>query len=493
MISSQDDSAMSVEIDHRQQTALPLCVDLDGTLIHGNLLWECMVLLLKSNAACLLLVPFWLLTGGRANLKHQLARKTRLEPKNISYNQELIEFLRTEHERGRQIVLATASDQQLAERIAAHTGLFDHVYGTRDGRNLKGRTKADFLLATFGKRAFDYAGDSSSDMPVWRVANAAYVVGPKATADRVASVTEVRRWFPRKDRNLTCWSRAIRIRHWSKNLLMLAPLLLAHRLAWSSLLTTFLGMVLFGLCSSGVYILNDLLDLHSDRAHPWKSSRPFATGELSIISGIVTSLLLLGVALGLGTMILNGRFAGALALYAIIAIWYSLRLKRIAIFDVFVLSSFYTFRIWAGALITDTPLSQWFLGFSLFFFLSLAMAKRYSELVHAAELADSGNSGRSYRAEDRELLMNIGMASCFSAIVILSLYVHSNEVLALYPRPELLLLTCPLILYWTCRIWLKAHRGELNEDPVNLALRDPVSYCVAAVGLAIMLASSYRL
>jgi 4-hydroxybenzoate polyprenyltransferase len=274
---------------------------------------------------------------------------------------------------------------------------------------------------------------------------------------------------------------------------MLAPLLLAHRLAWSSLLTTFLGMVLFGLCSSGVYILNDLLDLHSDRAHPWKSSRPFATGELSIISGIVTSLRLLGVALGLGTMILNGRFAGALALYAIIAIWYSLRLKRIAIFDVFVLSSFYTFRIWAGALITDTPLSQWFLGFSLFFFLSLAMAKRYSELVHAAELADSGNSGRSYRAEDRELLMNIGMASCFSAIVILSLYVHSNEVLALYPRPELLLLTCPLILYWTCRIWLKAHRGELNEDPVNLALRDPVSYCVAAVGLAIMLASSYRL
>ena len=464
-----------VETAHRQRAILPLCVDLDGTLIHSNLLWECIVLLLKTNAACLLLVPFWLMTGGRVNLKRQLARRALLEPENLPYNRELLEFLRTEHERGRQIVLATAADQQLAERIATHTAVFEHVYATRDGENLKGRRKADFLLAEFGNRAFDYAGDSSADMHIWRVANAAYVVGPKETADRVASVTEVRRWFPRERGDLTCWSRAIRIRHWSKNLLMLAPLLLAHRLSWHPLLTAFLGMVLFGLCSSGVYILNDLLDLHSDRAHPWNNLRPFATGELSIISGIMTAFLLLGIALGLGATVLNGRFAGALALYAVIAIWYSLRLKRIAIFDVFVLSSFYTFRIWAGALITDTQLSQWFMGFSLFFFLSLAMAKRYSELVHAPELADHGDSGRSYRAGDRDLLMNIGMASCFSAIVILSLYVHSSEVVKLYRRPGLLLFMCPLILYWICRIWLKAHRGELNEDPVSLALRDPVS------------------
>jgi 4-hydroxybenzoate polyprenyltransferase len=274
---------------------------------------------------------------------------------------------------------------------------------------------------------------------------------------------------------------------------MLLPVLLAHRLSWHTLLLTLLGVVLFGLCSSGVYVLNDLLDLHSDRRHPWKNARPFATGELSIASGIVTSFLLMGGALGLGTFLLNGAFAGALALYAVIATWYSLRLKKIAIFDVFVLSSFYTIRIWAGALITGTPLSQWFLGFSLFFFLSLAMAKRYSELMHAAELVNSGASGRSYRAGDRDLLMSIGMASCFSAIVILSLYVHSNEVMALYERPGLLLLLCPLILYWTCRIWLKAQRGELDEDPVTLAMRDPVSYGVAAVGAAIMLLSSIRL
>jgi 4-hydroxybenzoate polyprenyltransferase len=493
MLSPDQNPAGCVDADPGRQAALPLCVDLDGTLIHGDLLWECIVLLLKKNPFSLLLLPFWLVSGGRANVKRQAARRVSLEPGNIAYNREVLDFLQAEHRRGRPLVLVTAADQQLAEAVAAHTGLFHRVHGSREGQNLKGRAKAELLRATFGVRGFDYAGDSSSDMHVWSISSGAYVVGSETTAERAASVTEVRRWFPRRKRDLSCWTRAIRVHHWSKNLLMLVPILLAHRLSWQTLLLTLVGTLLFGLCSSGVYILNDLLDLHSDRAHPWKSTRPFATGELSIASGIVTAALLFGASLGLGTVLLNGAFAGALAFYAVIATWYSLRLKKVAVLDVFVLSSFYVIRIWAGALITATPLSQWFLGFSLFFFLSLAMAKRYSELVHAADLADSGNSGRSYRAGDRALLMSIGMASCFSAIVILSLYVHSNEVMVLYRRPELLLLLCPLILYWTCRIWLKAQRGELNEDPVTLAMRDPVSYGVAAAGLAIMLSSSIRL
>ena len=493
MLSPDQNPAGCVDADPDRQAALPLCVDLDGTLIHGDLLWECIVLLLKKNPFALLLLPFWLVSGGRANVKRQLAKRVSLKPGNIAYNREVLDFLETEHRRGRSLVLVTAADQELAEAVAAHTGIFHRVHGSREGKNLKGRAKAELLCSIFGERGFEYAGDSPSDMHVWRISNGAYVVGSETTAERAASVTEVRHWFPRRQGNLSCWSRAIRVHHWSKNLLMLVPILLAHRLSWHTLLLTLVGTVLFGLCASGVYVLNDLLDLHSDRAHPWKNTRPFATGELSIASGLAAAALLLGAALGLGTVLLNGAFAGALALYAVIATWYSLRLKKVAILDVFVLSSFYTIRIWAGALITATPLSQWFLGFSLFFFLSLAMAKRYSELVHAAELADSGNSGRSYRAGDRMLLMNIGMASCFSAIVILSLYVHSNEVMVLYRRPELLLLLCPLILYWTCRIWLKAQRGELNEDPVTLAMRDPVSYGVAAAGLAIMLSSSIRL
>ena len=493
MIPSDRKASSCADAGSGQTAALPLCVDLDGTLIHGDLLWECLVLLLKSRPFCLLLVPFWLMSGGRAGLKRQVAQRVSLQPANIVYNREMLEFLESERSRGRVLVLVTASDQQLAEAVAAHTGLFQCVHGSREGKNLKGRTKAEFLRDVYGNRGFDYAGDSSSDMHVWRIASGAYVVGSETTAERAASVTEVRRWFPRRRGDLNCWSRAIRIHHWSKNLLMFVPVLLAHRLGWRTMLLTSFGVVLFGLCSSGVYVLNDLLDLHSDRAHPWKNTRPFATGELSIASGVLTALLLLAAALGLGAWLLNGDFAWVLALYAVTATWYSLQLKKIAIFDVFVLSSFYSIRIWAGALITATPLTQWFLGFSLFFFLSLAMAKRYSELVHAAALAESGNSGRSYRAGDRNLLMNIGMASCFSAIVILSLYVHSNEVTDLYARPGLLLLLCPLILYWSCRIWLKAQRGELDEDPVTLAMRDPVSYGVAAAGACILLLSSLRL
>ena len=286
MLSSDHNPAGCVDADPGRPAALPLCVDLDGTLIHGDLLWECIVLLLKKNPFCLLLVPFWLVSGGRAKVKRQLAQRADLEPGNMAYNRELLEFLQAEHRRGRTLVLATAADQQLAETIAAHTGLFHRVHGSREGQNLKGRAKAGFLGETFGIHGFEYAGNSLSDMHVWRISGGAYVVGSEATAERAASVTQVRRWFPSRKRDLNCWSRAIRIHHWSKNLLMLIPILLAHRLTWHALLLTLLGVVLFGLCSSGVYILNDLLDLHSDRAHPWKSKRPFATGELSIASGL---------------------------------------------------------------------------------------------------------------------------------------------------------------------------------------------------------------
>jgi 4-hydroxybenzoate polyprenyltransferase len=483
--------ASSVISNGSREPSIPLCVDLDGTMIRGNLLWESVVLLLKHHTVWLFLVPWWLLIGGRPRLKRELAQRSPVDPVDLPYNQELLDFLKRERQGGRQIVLITASDQVLAQQIGTHTAVFHEVHGTSAGNNLKGRKKAEFLCTKFGERGFDYAGDSPSDMPVWRVANAAYVVGTEVTVAQVAAVTEVLGWFPGGTGISGDWWRALRISHWSKNLLMFAPLLLAHRMGWQPLLRILLGIVLFGLCSSGVYVLNDLLDLHSDRAHPWKRSRPFAAGDLSITSGIAASLVLLASAVGLGAVLLSARFAGVLVLYVITTTWYSLHLKRIALLDVFVLSIFYSFRIWAGALVASVPLSQWFMGFILFFFLSLAMAKRYSELVQAAELTDSGNSGRNYRTADRALLMNIGIASCFSAIVILSLYVHSTEVMALYRRPGLLLILCPLVLYWTGRIWLKASRGELNEDPVTLAMKDAVSYYVAAASVAVILLSSW--
>ncbi len=464
-----------------------LCVDLDGTLIRGDLLWECVLALLKARPITLFLLPVWLLRG-RAYVKHQLACRVQLDPARLCYRGPVLDLLREERARNRRIALVTAANCELAASVSRHLGLFDEVHGSDDRLNLKGPAKAALLSERFGVCGFDYMGDSASDVAVWRYARAAYVVGTPVRAREAAAVTELKANIVTDRASWRTWVNALRGHHWAKNLLLFLPLALSHHLTVAPILRTVAGFVLFGFCASGIYILNDLLDLHSDRQHPWKRERPFAAGEISIPEGLSASFALLGSALGVG-LLFHLQVALVLLGYASLTMLYSLYLKKIALLDVFVLSSFYSFRILAGALISSTPLSQWFLAFSLFFFLSLAMAKRYSELLHANDLVASGNSGRGYRVDDRELLLSLGVGSSFSAVVILSLYVHSPEVRVLYVSPEYLFLLCPIVLYWLSRTWLLAHRGELREDPVTLAIRDRVSYAVALASAVVIAAS----
>jgi 4-hydroxybenzoate polyprenyltransferase/phosphoserine phosphatase len=464
-----------------------LCVDLDGTLIRGNVLWECVLVLLKTRPIALLLVPFWLLAG-RAALKRHLAARTHLNPARLPYRQQVLELIQQEKASGRRIALVTAADRELAEAIASYLGLFDEVHASDGQLNLKGANKAAFLAQHFAQTGFEYVGDSAADVEVWRNARAAYVVGTQTRAGQAAAVTTLKGTMLEPRTSFRTWINALRGHHWAKNSLLFLPLALSHNLALESIARTFLGFALYGFCASGLYILNDLLDLHSDREHPWKKARPFAAGEISIPEGLLASLVLLCSALGLG-FLLDVHFGFALLGYATLTMLYSLYLKKIALLDVFVLSSFYSFRILAGALISATPLSQWFLAFSMFFFLSLAMAKRYSELLHASDLVNTGNSGRSYHTGDRELLLSLGVGSSFSAVVIFSLYVQSQDVRLLYSTPEFLLLLCPIVLYWLSRNWLLAHRGELKEDPVTLAIRDPVSYGVALASAVVIAVS----
>ena len=471
-----------------------LCVDLDGTLIRGNVLWECVLVLLKSRPITLLLLPFWLLAG-RASLKRHLAARTHLNPARLPYREQVLELIQQEKATGRRVALVTAADRELAEAIASYLGLFDEVHASDGKLNLKGANKAAFLAQHFIQTGFDYVGDSAADVEVWRNARAAYVVGNEARAKQAAAVTTLKGTIQSRasfrtsfGSSFRAWTNALRGHHWAKNLLLFLPIALSHNLAVEPIVRTLTGFALYGLCASGLYILNDLLDLHSDREHPWKKERPFAAGDISIPQGLLASLILLSSALGLG-FLLNAKFGFALIGYATLTMLYSLYLKKIALLDVFVLSSFYSFRILAGALISATPLSQWFLAFSMFFFLSLAMAKRYSELLHASDLVSAGNSGRGYHTGDRELLLSLGVGSSFSAVVIFSLYVQSQDVRLLYSSPEFLLLLCPIVLYWLSRNWLLAHRGELKEDPVTLAIRDPVSYGVALASAAVIAAS----
>jgi 4-hydroxybenzoate polyprenyltransferase/phosphoserine phosphatase len=468
-------------------TSPVLCVDLDGTLIRGDLVWECVLAVLKTRPLTLFLLPFWFVSG-KVQAKRHLAKSAHLDAARLPYRGEVLDLLEKEREQGRKTVLVTGADHELAELVAAHLGLFDEVHATNGQVNLTGRNKAAFLAERFQGPGFDYMGDSAADLAVWSKARGAYVVGSKRRIRQAAEVADVRVAILDRPASAITWINALRGHHWAKNLLLFLPLALAHTLLPALILRTFMGFLLFGGCASGLYILNDLLDLHSDREHPWKKQRPFAAGEISIPQGLLASVILLCGALGSG-FVLRRQFGFALLGYAALTMWYSLQLKQIAVLDVFVLSSFYTFRLLAGALLSNTPLSQWFLAFSLFFFLSLAMAKRYSELVHAGVLLKSGNSGRGYLADDRELLLSLGVGSSFAAAVILSLYVHSQDVRVLYVSPQFLFLLCPIVLYWMSRTWLLAHRGELREDPVTLAIRDRVSYGVACATALVIAAS----
>lgn len=477
-----------VAFDTPAAVQAPLCVDLDGTLLHGDILWEGIVSLFRTAPLALFWLPFWLMSG-MARLKEEVARRGHVDVTTLPYHAEVMSFLISQREQGRTVILATAAEIGLAQRVADHLGVFDGVYATEEGRNLRGEAKAHRLREEFGEGGYDYIGDSPADVPVWKSSRAALVVGNQDMVRKAQAVAKVDAVFDSRPASLQTWLSALRIHHWVKNALLFLPLLLAHRFDVEGIRSTTIAFLLFGCCASSIYIVNDLLDLHSDRAHPWKSKRPFASGQTSIPDGLLISGLL-AMATVVSGFLLNVQFGVVLVLYILTTLLYSVYLKKIVLLDVFVLSGFYVVRIWAGAVAASVPLSDWFLAFSLFFFLSLATAKRYSELVHAGGLVGSGKSGRAYVEADRALLMPLGVGSAFASVIILALYEHSQELLLFYRRPEALLLICPIILYWLSRVWLKAGRGELDDDPLTLSIHDPATYAVAAVILSVMLYSA---
>lgn len=469
---------------------LPLCVDLDGTLVKTDLLFESLLVLLKAKPWALFLIPWWMIRG-RAFLKNELATRVRLSVETLPYRQDVLQFLREERESGRKLLLVTASHQMMAEQVAAFVGGFTEVYGSQGQVNLKAKRKAEFLEARLGKGNFDYLGDSYADLPVWIAARSAYVVGSQRLAKNAALTTPVERVFDVQRPSFIAWARSLRLLHWAKNLLVLLPVMLAHTLQWSAWRDSLIGFLLFGCCASGVYIFNDLFDLHSDRRHPSKSARPFAACEFPLWVGALQSAVLIGVSL-LTALFVNRQFTAILLVYTVLTFAYSWKLKKIALLDVFVLSSFYTIRIWSGGLISATPVSDWLTAFSMFFFLSLAMAKRHSELECAGHLVEQGDSGRGYLLKDRELLSMFGIASSFASVVILCLYVRSAEVNILYGNPAQLLWLCPVVLYWLSRVWLLATRGELDVDPVLFAVRDRVSWVLGLTAIAILAIAGSR-
>ena len=471
-----------------REPAIPLVVDMDGTLIDSDTLFEGLVQLWKKKPQYSAMFPLWLMRG-RAGFKKVLADTSALDATPLPYNRALIEHLR-EVKQTRPVILCSAADHRYANAVAQHLNLFDDVIATEGGVNLKSAAKAQELVKRFGKGGFDYAGNDSADLAVFAEARRALVVNPTASLERKFSEIPNADRFPeapRKSELSELW-RALRPHQWVKNLLVYVPLLaVVSDAPASAFLAATLAFVAFSMIASSVYLLNDLLDLPSDRRHPRKRLRPFAAGTVPIQKGIMLIPVLLAGGFII-SLLVSPLFAGVMGLYALLTLFYSFLFKRIVLLDTLVLAGLYTLRILAGAAAIAVVPSVWLLSFSMFLFLSLALAKRHSELMELDDaLTGQSIPGREYRADDLVILISQGSASGYSAVLVLALYVNSDAVRLQYRHPEIIWLICPLVLYWINKLWLNSQRRQIFDEPIVWAIRNRVSRGIAITSVGLLL------
>jgi 4-hydroxybenzoate polyprenyltransferase len=468
----------------------PLCVDLDGTLVKSDTLYDSLLVLARCKPRLLFQVPRWTL-GGKANLKAKIGAEISLDITRLPYNRPLLDYLISEYRRGRGIYLTTGADAALAERVAAHLGIFRGVLASDGKTNLTGGNKLDELKERFGSTGFSYIGNAAPDLELLSHAKEAMVANPNLTLAgklRLRKVPVVQR-FEDRPPFLQVLRKAIRLHQWSKNILIFAPFLLSHTFKLHTILAALVAFFCFSFCASSTYIVNDLLDIEADRHHPRKRFRPFAAGDLQVLHGILLAGFLMMLAIA-GVLFLPKLFAVMLGLYTLTTLAYSFLLKRVALVDVLLLSGLYTWRMLAGGAATNTQISAWLAAFSLFLFLSLAMVKRFSELENLREKGANPVNGRGYQIADIEQLRAFGTASAYAAVVVFALYISRSEVTDLYNHPSRLWLIAPLMILWLSRVWLLASRGELDEDPVIFATQDRMSLLIGLFVLIIVVASA---
>ncbi len=462
----------------------PLCVDLDGTLVKSDTLIDSLLMLARSHPAAFFCTPLWAFKG-RAFLKGQVGSLIALDVAHLPYNRKLLDYLHNEDASGRKLYLTTGADALLARRIAAHLGIFEDVLASDGKTNLTGRKKLALMESRFSQEGFDYIGNAIPDLPLLQSARQAMLANPslRLTGWLKFKKIPVERSFVDRSSRLAAAAKAVRVHQWSKNLLVLLPLLLAHSLRRASILAAAAAFFCFCLTASATYILNDLLDLETDRKHLTKRRRAFAAGNLSVPAGLAISLSFLAVS-AVTASLLPMTFLWYLLLYLGTTLAYSLALKRVVLVDVIVLSGLYTIRMLAGAAATSTYVSPWLAGFSVFLFLSLAMVKRFSELQNLHARGMTPANGRGYLVSDIEQLRAFGTSSAYASILIFALYINGHDVAVLYHHPARMWLITPLLILWLSRIWLLASRGVLDEDPVVFALTDRMSLLM---GVGVML------
>lgn len=469
---------------------IPLVVDLDGTLTPTDTLVESLITLVKQSPLNVWRLPFWLMKG-RDGFKDAIAAHAGIAAEHLPFFEPLIDYLHQEKAKGRQIVLATAAHHSIADAVAKHLGLFDQVVATETGHNLKGKAKLRAIKEKVGA-SFVYAGDSQADLPIWMAAQAAVLVNvSKSTAATVRQSIPIEREFLSDDAGIYVWLRALRVHQWLKNLLLFVPLLTAFSFVdINKLVAMALAFLAFSLVASATYIVNDIWDINSDRAHPRKRLRPFASAQLPILHGLAVAAGALTLAFFLAC-VLPINFFFILLLYLVLTSAYSWGLKKYVLMDVLILSLLYTLRILAGSAAIGITTSSWLLAFSVFMFLSLALVKRCTELVWLGENGAKVTPGRDYRVTDLVVLWPLGVGTALFAVVVFGLFISEPEAQNRYGTPELLWLVAIGLIYWLARLWVTTYRGNMHDDPVVYAIQNKGSLVTLFMMLTITLAAQF--
>lgn len=458
-------------------------VDLDECLIRTDLLPEAMLAFVKKSFWNFAWIFFWMLKGP-LELKKNLAQRYSPAPELLPYRKTVLDLIRVYQAQGHKVVLASASPQKWVDAIAQYLGMFADSLGS-ERENLKGQRKYDAIHSKFDTSQFIYFGDSAKDLEIWQKCGAAVGVNLTASTRR-----KLQKWGilyeDLRDEHSLMWGvlRQLRFHQWAKNALLFVPLLASHRITLSSVMVTCLAVIAFSLTASAVYILNDLLDLESDRRHHSKKNRPLPSGKLSLRWALGEFGLVAILGLIFATQV-SMSFLFVILIYWMMNLAYSMALKRVIILDIILLSAMYTVRLFAGATATDIWISNWLLSFSTFFFFSLACVKRYTELIRSQSKLSV--DGRGYRSDDQAAVYTLGVGSGLVSILVLLLYFQSPEASPLYTDTKWQWLITGILLYWLSRLWILSSRGQVHDDPVIFAMKDAASwFCLAGLGAVLI-------
>jgi 4-hydroxybenzoate polyprenyltransferase len=488
MTKNSNQNLHKYEVNEKSRSA-PLCVDLDGSLLNTDTLFESMAIALRNWNFFKLMM--WLIKG-KAHFKERLSQEIMPDSKYLPYNRAVLKYIKEQKSLGRYLVLATGCNNKIAQSVSQHLGIFDEVIASDGKKNLRGATKAQALINRFGVQGFSYLGNDRVDLQVWKEALTGILVNTKdSVASQAERLVEIEARIFHSQNKLKSIFISLRPHHWIKNLLVFVPIILSN--AFSDFYAWWQAWIVFlSLCAtaSAIYLINDIFDIEADRQHSSKRHRPIASGAISIKGAfiLILAMLLIGLFLSAVTSTLLLVF-----IYAVTGIAYSAYLKKLPLVDIFTLAGFYTIRLFIGGVASGYLVSLWLLAHSVFLFLSLAIVKRITEIRKLPISTKENIGGRGYFRGDSNILQSMGVGSSFASAIVLALYVQSDVAAKTYSHPEILWGIVPMILLWQCRIWLSSSRGNMNEDPIVFAVKDRITWAIGILLVLIIIAANINL